>query len=81
MFNDLGLEISFANVDNYQDEASHLGKILDLLKIIAKNDEGVIDFENVDWLNVDRDYLNGILTEMESSKLFWYRGRSKWSIC
>lgn len=36
MFNDLGLEISFANVDNYQDEASHLGKILDLLKIIAK---------------------------------------------
>lgn len=70
MFNDLGLEISFANVDNYQDEASHLGKILDLLKIIAKNDEGVIDFENVDWLNVDRDYLNGILTEMESSKLF-----------
>lgn len=64
----LGAEIDFSVVSNWQDEGKALADLVESLKTLTKSD-GTLDLANIDWLNVDSNKLNSLLTAYKGTSL------------
>lgn len=62
----LGVTIDFNIVDDWSLEGEYLGTLVDCLKDVVSAE---VNIENIDWINLDPNKLNSILTAYHSTSL------------